>query len=564
MRFESAAILDFYVDEPSCLGVPPYLATYPRYVAGALRCNGVKDVLYRTVDQVRQDPKLLGTLSKRDLVVGIGGIAVPGKYIGGTPAGPGEIASIASRIQGPVKVFGGPLARFGFGMTGGQKAELLPENHFDLVVRGDIEGAVADLASGERVDGVDPDRWATRREIAPWAVEGAAVVPQHPDMPDTLCEIETYRGCLWRQCAFCVEPQYGQPDMRPVEEIAAEIGALYRAGARHFRLGDQPDLFAYGADGLKSEEARPNPGAIRKLYEAIRNVAPGLLTLHMDNADPAFIAEHPERAREIAKTIATHNTGGDVAAFGGETADPAVVKANRLHARPDQIFEAVRILNETGAARDATGLPKLLPGLNFVFGLQGETERTYRMNHEFLTRILDAGLLVRRINLRQVAPMKGTPMWRVGDRIMRRHRPLFRRWKERIRAEIDRPMLRRVVPPGTVLRDIRLEMHEDGLTFGRQLGSYPLLVGMPGDLPLRSHADAVICDHGMRSVTGVALPVDLNRAPLKTLAMLPGIGPKRAARLAAARPFSRKSDVVKALDDPQVGEMVAGWAGLEG
>ncbi len=153
-------------------------------------------------------------------------------------------------------------------------------------------------------------------------------------------------------------------------------------------------------------------------------------------------------------------------------------------------------------------------------------------------------------------------MWKVGDRVMRRHHGLFKRWKERIRSEIDRPMLRRVVPPGTVLRDIRLELHENGLTFGRQLGSYPLLVGMPGRLPLRSHTDAVICDHGMRSVTGVALPVDLNRAPLKTLAMLPGVGAKRAARLAAGRPLALASDVAEALDDPNLAERVAGWGRL--
>lgn len=562
MKFESAAILDFYVDEPSCLGVPPYLATYPRYVAGALRCNGVKDILYRTVDEVRRDLSLLEAFSKRDLFIGIGGIAVPGKYIGGTPAGPGEIASMASRIRGPVKVFGGPLARFGFGMTGGRLAELLPEEAFDLVVRGDIEGAVADLVAGGSVEGVDPDRWVPRRDLGKWAAEGAAILPQHPDMPDTLCELETYRGCLWRKCAFCVEPQYGVPDFRPVEDIAAEVAALHRAGAVRFRLGDQPDLFAYGAEGLKSEDARPDPEALRKLYRAVRAAAPGLRTLHMDNADPAFIAEHPEEGREAARVIAEHNTGGDVAAFGGETADPRVVKANHLHALPEQVLEAVRILNGAGAARDSNGMPKLLPGLNFVFGLQGETGETYRLNFDFLKRVLDAGLMVRRINLRQVAPMKGTPMWKVGDRVMRRHHGLFKRWKERIRSEIDRPMLRRVVPPGTVLRDIRLELHENGLTFGRQLGSYPLLVGMPGRLPLRSHTDAVICDHGMRSVTGVALPVDLNRAPLKTLAMLPGVGAKRAARLAAGRPLALASDVAEALDDPNLAERVAGWGRL--
>ena len=30
------ALLDGYVDEPTCLGVPPYISPYPRYIAGSI------------------------------------------------------------------------------------------------------------------------------------------------------------------------------------------------------------------------------------------------------------------------------------------------------------------------------------------------------------------------------------------------------------------------------------------------------------------------------------------------------------------------------------------------
>jgi len=47
-------IIDGYVDEPAVLGVPPYVSTYVRYVAGAFFLKGY-DVRYYTIDQVRAD-----------------------------------------------------------------------------------------------------------------------------------------------------------------------------------------------------------------------------------------------------------------------------------------------------------------------------------------------------------------------------------------------------------------------------------------------------------------------------------------------------------------------------
>ncbi len=50
-----AYILDGYVDEPACLGVPPYISPYIRTVAGALAAHGFT-VRYLTIDQLRNDP----------------------------------------------------------------------------------------------------------------------------------------------------------------------------------------------------------------------------------------------------------------------------------------------------------------------------------------------------------------------------------------------------------------------------------------------------------------------------------------------------------------------------
>jgi len=110
MKIRKAAILDCYVDEPACLGVPPYIAPYPRYIAGVLWKHDVK-VHYRTVDQLRKNPDLYSLLNKMDVVIIIAGVTVPGKYLGGTPATLSEIKRIASKIK-VFKVLGGPAARF--------------------------------------------------------------------------------------------------------------------------------------------------------------------------------------------------------------------------------------------------------------------------------------------------------------------------------------------------------------------------------------------------------------------------------------------------------------------
>ena len=45
-------ILDCYTDEPAGLGVPNYLGTYPRYLAGWLEAQG-KAWTYLTIDDIR-------------------------------------------------------------------------------------------------------------------------------------------------------------------------------------------------------------------------------------------------------------------------------------------------------------------------------------------------------------------------------------------------------------------------------------------------------------------------------------------------------------------------------
>ena len=80
-------ILDGYVDEPTCLGVPPYISTYVRYVAGALVFSGIPEesIEYVTIDQYRKDEEKRELLKDSDVILLITGMTVPGRYLGGKP-----------------------------------------------------------------------------------------------------------------------------------------------------------------------------------------------------------------------------------------------------------------------------------------------------------------------------------------------------------------------------------------------------------------------------------------------------------------------------------------------
>jgi len=553
----AVTIVDGYVDEPAHFGVPPYISTYPRYVAGALVDAGVprEAITYHTIDALRDERERWRDVDDADLLVYVGGMTVPGKYVGGTPAEPDEVKKLAWTADGTT-LMGGPV-RFGVGdeNAGGIETER-DDLDYDFVAKGDVEAAAYDLVHGgmERFS----DRMRDNDEIARWAREGAFVVEQHPNHPDYLiCEMETSRGCPYR-CSFCTEPLYGaDPSFRTPENVVGEVSALADHGVRHFRLGRQADILAYGGDG---EE--PNPDALRDLYGGIREAVPDLGTLHLDNMNPITIVEWPEKSREGIRIIAEHNTPGDTAAFGLESADPLVQEENNLNVTADECFEAIKIVNEVAGWRPgeeeagaprfgsdaAPRLPKLLPGINLVHGLKGERAETFEHNRQFLQRVYDAGLLLRRINIRQVMAFSGTEMAETGAELARDHKQQFKQYKREVRETIDNPMLQRVAPPGTVLPDVHLEYHQDGKTFGRQLGTYPLLVAIPGERELGRTLDVAVTDHGYRSVTGVPHPLDLNAASMDELRAIPGVGRGRAGDIVVDRPYESVAEVDAELE----------------
>jgi radical SAM superfamily enzyme with C-terminal helix-hairpin-helix motif len=525
-------ILDGYVDEPSNFGVPPYISPYPRYLAGAVAGAG-HDWEYVTIDQVRAGHALKG-----ELLVIISGPIVPGKYLRGLPISEKEVLRHARAFEGPT-VLGGPLARFRF------FDETLTEP-FDHVAVRDVDACVYDRLT----NGGWEDRDRTMAEWDRWGLLGAEVIPHHPDFPQPLIvELDTTKGCVRYVnggCSFCIEPQYGITKFRPLDGVLAEVRRLAELGAVNFRLGGQADFFSYQAIGLgTSPTPRINVPALDALLRGIHEAAPALRILHTDNGDPAMMVAHPDEARAALQLLVRQTSPGNLLSFGLESADPAVTEANNLNIDAEGCLEAVRMVNAVGRERGESGLPRLLPGLNFVAGLTGETKRTFDLNLAFLQRLLEDNLWVRRINIRQVRSVRQEfePTGLHAE---------FRRFKEAVRTRIDHEMLRRVVPEGTILRDVYLEIHGGHVTYGRQIGTYPILVGLPYDGPLDRFVDVAVTSHGERSVTGVEFPLDVNRASLRALEALPGVGAKRAARIVRRRPFATLAEFAAALDDAAI------------
>jgi radical SAM superfamily enzyme with C-terminal helix-hairpin-helix motif len=525
-------ILDGYTDEPAGLGVPPYIGTYPRYTGGVLY-NYNYDVHYITIDKLREEIKKGFDFNKFDVVISICGFHTPGKYLNANPATLREIVSLLYDFKG-LKILGGPVAtKFGSSMEGGKiKDEQKLKYFFDVVAEENLEMVVTDLIENnfnlEKVDSISTGNKNNfdnnnnyYKKLRKFAIKGAKIVKLHPNYPYIIAEIESYKGCsryLSGGCSFCTEPRrFGNPTYRDEDDIIDEVKALSDNGIKYFRIGRQPCIFSYKAlESEKYEVPKPNIEAVERLFKGVSSVNPNVL--HIDNANPSVISRHEEESRKIAKILVKYCTGGNVAAFGVESFDEKVIKKNNLLTMPEDVLNAIKILNEIGGGRSPTGLPYLLPGINLLFGLKGETKETFNINYDYLKKIYDDGYMLRRINIRQVVPFFGTDITEKDIKKAEKRKKLFKSFKERVRKDIDNNMLKRVVPRGTILKDVFVEVmqikdsqnslsfrakEKESLYFGRQFGSYPILVGIENEnLKIKSFVDVEITGYGRRSITG--------------------------------------------------------------
>ena len=153
--------------------------------------------------------------------------------------------------------------------------------------------------------------------------------------------------------------------------------------------------------------------------------------MHTDNGNPSIIAENMEESEEITKTLVQTLSDGAVLSFGLESADPNVHEANWLNCDATQLKSAISLINKYGREKGDRGLPKLLPGLNFIAGLNGETSNTYDINLALLRELKQGGHMIRRVNIRQVE----------GEGFQEIDETDFQSFKKTVREEFDGPIL---------------------------------------------------------------------------------------------------------------------------
>jgi radical SAM superfamily enzyme with C-terminal helix-hairpin-helix motif len=567
-NFEGWLVIDGYEDEPAAFGVPNYLGFHIRYICGVLESRGLP-YTYITIDQWRLRYKhLLKDKSDRDELrkkfsnlsgaVILAGSIVPGKYVRGTPISQKELDEVLSFLPKEQPILCGGWAIKNWRYSGWTP---LRTNLFCAV--NDVDASLNHFLS----TGYWKHSKRTKEEWSLWAQKGSIsqAVTSHPDLltddgragPLTY-EIELYQGCVRfkRGCKFCIEPKKGVPLWRSEEDVLREISGAIDSGVRNIRIGGATDIYTYRAEGVQDlEYPIPNPEPISKILYGAR-ADERLEILHVDNGNPSIVAENIEPATEITKTMVENLSDGAVLSFGLESADPSVHEMNWLNCDIQQLKTAIRHVNEYGRKKGKRGLPMLLPGLNFIAGLNGETKDSYEMNLRLLEDLRSEGMWLRRINIRQVE----------GQGFQDIVESDFRSFKKQVRENIDKPLLEEIFPIGTILKDIWWEAHDDrirrpeqvlnpihrdtsihgksGVTFGRQIGAYPILVGVPYKIPLETNSDILVTSHGMRSISGVELNLNINSVSQQQLEAIPGIGKKGAWRIISCRAkASRHSSV---------------------
>ncbi len=530
-------ILDCFVDEPACFGVPPFMAPYPRNIYGALIAAGIDGdaITYKTIDYCRKNGFTIDL--DYDCVFLIGGAVVPGKYLGQKIGTVAEISKIINNNHRLHFAVGGLIARV-----------IQPGDGHVILISGDIEKYAFNHARGSAKDGL-----RSTGEIASWSVMGAGIVRQHPDYPHLICEIETSRGCPRKNhCSFCSEGLIENIEFRETRDIIAEIDALIHNGISRFRIGRQADILQYKTEFLEFKNGFPRPsvthaaGLFNELRKKKENGA--ISVLNIDNANPGTISNFPDESARILEAITDAVTPGDTIALGFESFDQNVIKKNNLKVDADEAMRVIQMINDIGGKRK-DGLPVLLPGINLLHGLTGESMETFRINYDTLCGIRESGLLIKRINIRKVHPFPGTAIHANPPRIAHKIENRFEYYRDKIRSDIDNHMLERIYPSGTVLAEIMIMESRAGYSYGKQIASYSITVKIPYMLPLNSFQTVLVIGHQERSLTALPLPIDINTLPQKALEAIPGIGKKKSGDIIIARPFASSGEAASYLSD---------------
>lgn len=469
-------IIDCYTDEPSGLGVPPYLSVHSRYIAGALKNKNIA-YYYLTIDDLRftnGERHFSNTYNKRIInktknafnvldilkyasnVYVVMGCFVKYEYVSAEPPTFLEVEELLNKFCNKQS------KRILFYCLGGSELtrknirKIIPNNLFNEIIFGNTYNYFIE----EKRNIFEPN-YDKLKQIT---IDSASILKQI-DRP-LVMEIETSTGCNRNPgCTFCIEGMRGLPlQFREKEDIIEEIKSLYDFGALYFRLGRQPNFYAY---------KNCNVIEIENLFKGIWKSCPNIRTLHIDNVSPHNV--NTKEGRKITEIIAKYTTDGNITPFGIESFDPIVREKCNLNGSITDIHESISIINEYGKIRGKTGLPKLLPGINIIYGLDGQSESTLKHNIKNFDKILKSGNWVRRVFIRKLT----SPFGEQFDNYDQENLREFKYWNETMEKKFIIPMLKTVFPIGLEINELRMEMYKDGNSILRQMGTCPVRVVVP-------------------------------------------------------------------------------------
>src|SRR5574344_1683104 len=272
-------IIDCYTDEPSGLGVPPFLSVHSRYIAGALEEKNIK-YYYVTIDDLRYDSGERNTgnsynkriinsiktiLENANNLYVVMGCFVKYEYVSAEPPTFLEVERLLKNYKSNKLLF---YSLGGNELTRENIRKTIPQGLFSEIIFGNTYNYFIKEKDNRFKPNYD--------KLKSIAIESSSILEQL--VRPLVMEIETATGCNRKPgCTFCIEGMRGLPlQFRKIEDIVAEIKSLYDKGALYFRLGRQPNFYAY---------KDCNPNEIEKLFIRIWEECPKIKTLHIDNVD---------------------------------------------------------------------------------------------------------------------------------------------------------------------------------------------------------------------------------------------------------------------------------------